>query len=117
MFKDVPRTFIDAAVIPFKRMIQKEIGMAGSMRICPDYADLADEIKNGKIDLAVFHGFEFAWVKNNPDLIPIVITNPSCGKVQACLSFMRTPRRRSPRISRARAWGCRREPRPTARCS
>lgn len=85
MFKDVPKTFIDAAVIPFKRMIQKEIGMAGSMRICPDYADLADEIKNGKIDLAVFHGFEFAWIKQNPNLVPIVITNPSCGKVQACL--------------------------------
>jgi ABC-type phosphate/phosphonate transport system substrate-binding protein len=85
MFKDVPKTFIDAAVIPFKRMIQKEIGMAGSMKICPDYADLAEDLKQGRIDLAVFHGFEYAWVKHQENLVPIVITNPSCGKVQACL--------------------------------
>jgi ABC-type phosphate/phosphonate transport system substrate-binding protein len=85
LFKDVAKPLINAAVGPFQKMIQREIGMHGSMKICQDYADLADDLKNGKVDIAVFHGFEYAWVKHNPDLIPIVITKPSCGKVQACL--------------------------------
>jgi ABC-type phosphate/phosphonate transport system substrate-binding protein len=85
LFKDVPKPIINAAVGPFQKMIQRQIGLHGTMRIVTDYAELADEIKNGKIDLAVFHGFEYAWVKHHPCLVPIVITNPMCGKVQACL--------------------------------
>jgi ABC-type phosphate/phosphonate transport system substrate-binding protein len=85
LFRDVPKTYINLAVIPFQDMIQKEIKMNGSMKICQDYADLADDLKNGKLDLAVFHGFEYAWVKSQPGIVPLVITNPSCGKVQACL--------------------------------
>ena len=37
------------------------------------------------MEIAVFHGFEYAWVRHNPELVPIVATRPSCGKVQACL--------------------------------
>jgi ABC-type phosphate/phosphonate transport system substrate-binding protein len=97
MFKDVPKTFIDAAVIPFERMIKKEIGLRGSMKICPDYANLTDDLKNAKVDLAVFHGFEYAWVRNHADLVPIVITNPSCGKVQACLVVHKNSKAKKPK--------------------
>jgi len=33
----------------------------------------------------VFHGFEYAWVKDTPGIEPLVVTRPNCGKVQACL--------------------------------
>jgi len=85
LFKDVAKPLINAAVGPFQKMIQREIGMHGTMKICQDYADLADDLRTGKVDIAVFHGFEYAWVKHNADLVPLVITKPSCGKVQACL--------------------------------
>ena len=85
LFKDVPRPLINAAVVPFQKIMLREIGLHGTMKLCPDYAGLAADLKNGKIDLAVFHGFEYAWVKDQPGLVPIVITKPSCGKVQACI--------------------------------
>jgi ABC-type phosphate/phosphonate transport system substrate-binding protein len=92
----VPKPFINAAVGPFQRMIQKQIGMSGTMKICQDYAELAEDLKNGKVDIGVFHGFEFAWVKNNPAFLPLVITNPSCGKVQACLVVNASCKAKSP---------------------
>ena len=68
LFKDVPKPLIQAAAIPFQRMIQKEIDMNGTLNIVPDYAALANDLKNGKVDIAVFHGFEYAWVKHNPGI-------------------------------------------------
>lgn len=85
LFKDVPKPLIQAAAIPFQKMIQKEIEMNGTLNIVPDYLALANDLNSGKIDIAVFHGFEYAWVKHHLGFEPIVITNPSCGKVQACL--------------------------------
>jgi ABC-type phosphate/phosphonate transport system substrate-binding protein len=85
LFKDVSQPLINAAAKPFQRMIQKETGLDGKFEIAPDYAALAAGFKNGTVDIAVFHGFEYAWVKHQPEMIPVVITAPSCGKVQACL--------------------------------
>ena len=96
LFKDVPKPVINAAVGPFRKMIQKQIGMSGSMKICQDYAELAEDLKNGKIEIGVFHGFEFAWVKNDPAFIPVVITSPCCGKVKACLVVHANSKVKSP---------------------
>jgi ABC-type phosphate/phosphonate transport system substrate-binding protein len=96
LFKDVPKSFINAAVGPFRKMIQQQIGMTGSMKICQDYAELAADLKSAKVDIGVFHGFEFAWVKDNPAFVPLVITNPTCGKVQACLVVHANSKARSP---------------------
>jgi ABC-type phosphate/phosphonate transport system substrate-binding protein len=85
LFKDVHPGLIEAAAKPFQDMIQKTAGMSGSLEIAPDYKDLAQKLSNNKLDIALFHGFEYAWVKHDPNLIPIVITVPNCGKVQACL--------------------------------
>jgi ABC-type phosphate/phosphonate transport system substrate-binding protein len=86
LFKDVHKSLIQIAAQPFKEMIQKTAGMDGSLVIAQDYLTLASQLKAKQIDIAVFHGFEFAWIeKTDPDLIPLVITVPNCGKVQACL--------------------------------
>lgn len=85
MFKDVPQALINAAAKPFEAMIQAKTGMKGTMQMVPDYRELAEGIKTGKIDLAVFHGFEYAWVKETPGLVPLVVAVPNCGSVQACL--------------------------------
>jgi ABC-type phosphate/phosphonate transport system substrate-binding protein len=85
MFKDVPQALINAAAGPFQRMIQEHTGRKGVIELVPDYKELAARMKDGKIDIAVFHGFEYAWVKDMPELVPLVVTTPNCGKVQACL--------------------------------
>lgn len=85
MFKDVPKAMVDAAAKPFQTMIQDKAGVKGSVEVCPNYKVLAEKIANGKIDIGIFHGFEYAWVKDTPGLVPLVATVPNCGKVQACL--------------------------------
>ena len=96
MFKDVPQALIQAAALPFKKMIQQQTGLQGSMEIVSDYKVLADGIKNGKIDLAVFHGFEYAWVKDTPNLAPLVAAVPNCGTVQACLVVNKQSKAKTP---------------------
>ncbi len=85
MFKDVPQAMVNAAARPFQTMIQDKAGVKGSVEVVEDYKALAQKIKDGKIDIGVFHGFEYAWIKDTPGLIPLVATVPNCGKVQACL--------------------------------
>jgi len=85
MFKDVPQVLITSAAKPFQNMIQDKSGLKGSIDIATDYKELAQRITTGKVDIAVFHGFEYAWVKQFPEIMPLVATVPSCGKVQACL--------------------------------
>lgn len=86
LFKDVHPKLIDIAARPFKETIQKTAGLHGSLSIVEDYKVLAKQLEEKKLDIAVFHGFEYAWIKEaNPDLIPFVVTVPNCGKVQACL--------------------------------
>ncbi len=85
MFKDVPPTLIQAAAKPFQAMIQKQAGLNGTLEICSDYKELADKLAKGQLEIGVFHGFEYAWVRDTPGLVPVVTAVPNCGKVQACL--------------------------------
>jgi ABC-type phosphate/phosphonate transport system substrate-binding protein len=45
---------------------------------------MTDRIRAGKLDVAVFHGFEYAWVKQHPELVPLLVAVPGT-KIQACL--------------------------------
>ena len=85
MFRDISSDLIQIAAKPFQSMLQKIANVNGSMQVVPDYKVLADGLAAGKVDIAVFHGFEYAWVQNTPGMEPIVVTVPNCGKVQACL--------------------------------
>jgi ABC-type phosphate/phosphonate transport system substrate-binding protein len=84
LFRDIHPALVDIAATPFKEMIQKIAGMNGSLVKAKDYKILAEQLKEKQVDVALFHGFEYAWVEN-PDLIPLAVTLPKCGKVQACL--------------------------------
>ena len=65
------RVLIDAAATPVPQDDPERTRPARARSTSsPDYAVLADEMKNGKLDLAVFHGFEYAWVKHIPNLLP-----------------------------------------------
>jgi ABC-type phosphate/phosphonate transport system substrate-binding protein len=86
LFRDIHPGLIDIAAKPFKEMIQKTAGMNGSLVIGKDYNELTTQIQQNQVDIVLFHGFEYAWAKTKTDkLVPLVITLPNCGKVQACL--------------------------------
>lgn len=86
MFRDVQPALLQVFSRPFRELMLQQSGYTGEITILPDAFQLADSLKNRQCHLGVFHGFEFAWVKQrHPDLEPLVVTVPPGRKVQACL--------------------------------
>lgn len=86
MFRDVQPAMMHALARPFREMMQKQTGFTGDVEICPDALNLVDRMKKKEVHLGVFHGFEFAWAQTKcPELVPILVTMPPGGKVQACV--------------------------------
>lgn len=85
MFRDVPPAMVNAAARPFQTMIQDKAGVKGSVEVVADYTILAEKMRDGKLDIGVFHGYEYAWIKDTPGLAPMCVTLPNCGKIQVCL--------------------------------
>jgi ABC-type phosphate/phosphonate transport system substrate-binding protein len=47
----------------FGRLVADRNGVPGELTLAPDAAALADRLGRGEAQLAVFHGFEFAWAR------------------------------------------------------
>ncbi|MBN9120520.1 MAG: PhnD/SsuA/transferrin family substrate-binding protein [Planctomycetes bacterium] len=85
MFNGVPSAVAQTAARPFQTMFEKQSGFTCEIATpAKDHAELADEIRSGKIDVAVFHGFEYAWVRQHKELVPLLVTVPIT-KLRACL--------------------------------
>jgi ABC-type phosphate/phosphonate transport system substrate-binding protein len=86
MFRDVQPAMVQALSRPLRDMIRKQTGLTGDVEIAADAFTLADRMKANRYHLGVFHGFEFAWVRQqNPNLVPLVVTVPPGRKFQACV--------------------------------
>jgi ABC-type phosphate/phosphonate transport system substrate-binding protein len=84
MFRDVEPSMVQALAKPFRDLMSKQTGFSGDVEIVDDALTLTEKLKDKKLQLGVFHGFEYAWAKQKcDDLIPLVITQPPGGKVQA----------------------------------
>ncbi|QJW99953.1 phosphate/phosphite/phosphonate ABC transporter substrate-binding protein [Frigoriglobus tundricola] len=84
MFSGMPPAVVQAASRPFQIMFEKQTGLKGEVVSAKDYADMADRLRAGTLEIAVFHGFEFAWVRQHPELVPLLVTVPG-SKIHACL--------------------------------
>jgi ABC-type phosphate/phosphonate transport system substrate-binding protein len=84
MFSGLPPAIVDVGSQPFKAMLEKQTGLKGEIAVTKDHADTAAQIRTGKLDVAVFHGFEYAWVKEHKELVPLLVTVPTY-KLHACL--------------------------------
>lgn len=84
LFNGVPPAVVAPAAKPFQTLFQKQTGLQGEIVIAKDYDDIANQLRNGTLDVAVFHGFEYAWVKQDPKLVPLLITVPGA-RLEACL--------------------------------
>jgi ABC-type phosphate/phosphonate transport system substrate-binding protein len=84
MFRDVPPDMTQALAKPFRDLMLKQVGYTGTVELLDDPLALADQLKDKKVQLGVFHGFEFAWAQQRcDDLVPLIVTQPPGGKVQA----------------------------------
>jgi ABC-type phosphate/phosphonate transport system substrate-binding protein len=77
MFRDVPPPLVLAAATPFREVFRKQTGLDADVEVVGDHEDLAAKLQANKVHVGVFHGFEWAWVKDrHPDLIPLAVTVP-----------------------------------------
>jgi ABC-type phosphate/phosphonate transport system substrate-binding protein len=83
-FTDVPRVMVDIATEPFAAVMREATGLGGQLVVGGDAFEVAEKLQVGDLHLAVFHGFEFAWVRQkHPELKPLTIAVNKHHQVQA----------------------------------
>lgn len=86
MFRDQQPKVIQALAKPFRDLMAKHVGYSGDVEVMDDPFALCEKLKENKVQLGVFHGFEFAWAQQkHDDLVPLIVTQPPGGTVQAML--------------------------------
>ena len=91
MFRDVQPAMVQAMARPLRTLIQNQTGLEGEVEIVPDARTLADRMRAGRFQLGVYHGFEFAWVRqDSPDLVPLVVTVPPARILRAVVVVAKT---------------------------
>jgi ABC-type phosphate/phosphonate transport system substrate-binding protein len=74
LFKDVSPAMVQIMMPPFQALMRAQTGLEGEVVTVGDAQDLGSRLHDGKVELGVFHGFEFAWAQDKyPDLRPLVI--------------------------------------------
>lgn len=86
MFRDQQPKVIQALSKPFRDLMTKHVGYSGDVEVMDCPHALCDRLKENKVQLGVFHGFEFAWAQQRcDDLVPIIVTQPPGGLVQGLI--------------------------------
>lgn len=84
LFTDVNPAMVRIGSIMFAALMKTSTGMDGEMVTGGDPMTVAKNLSDGKLDLAVFHGVEFAWVqKRFPALRPLMVAITKYGYTQA----------------------------------
>ncbi|MCX7665167.1 MAG: phosphate/phosphite/phosphonate ABC transporter substrate-binding protein [Gemmataceae bacterium] len=84
IFRDIPPALLSFANQPFLDLMKAQTGYKGSVKNDPEAMTLAKELAEGKLDLVVFLGHEFAWAKEKyPDLTPLVVATPRPKELRA----------------------------------
>lgn len=86
MFRDQQPKVIETLAKPFRDLMAKHVGYSGDVEVVDCPFTLCEKLKENKVQLGVFHGFEFAWAQQKcEDLVPLIVTQPPGGTVQAML--------------------------------
>lgn len=77
-FNDLPPALIAIVTDPFPAVMKACTGLDGKLSYDDDAFDMAKKLDAGELQVAVFHGHEFAWIqKKYPKLTPLmVVDNP-----------------------------------------
>jgi ABC-type phosphate/phosphonate transport system substrate-binding protein len=81
VFRDTPPSMVALLSRPLKALMESLTGVSGDLQVGGDAKKLALELKENKVQLGVFHGFEFAWARLHcPELKPLaaaVVVHPT----------------------------------------
>jgi ABC-type phosphate/phosphonate transport system substrate-binding protein len=74
LFRDIPEPLIKISMIPFRALMHEQTGLNCDLIPPTDAYDLGDQLAKHQVELAVFQGFEFAWVREkHSELKPLII--------------------------------------------
>jgi ABC-type phosphate/phosphonate transport system substrate-binding protein len=84
LFRDIPEPLVRVAVQPFQVLMEAQTGVRGELVVLENAGELAKQLAAGQIQVAVFHGHEFAWMRlQYPSLQPLVIAVNQQAHLQA----------------------------------
>jgi ABC-type phosphate/phosphonate transport system substrate-binding protein len=74
LFKDQPAPLVLAMMRPFSTIMKAQTGVPGELMVGGDPYQLAKRLADNDVQIGVFHGFEFGWVKKKyPTLEPLMV--------------------------------------------
>src|SRR5579864_2370091 len=74
LFRDIPRATAVALLPTFGKLMEGQTGLKGQPILLADSEEVAQQLADGKVQIGVFHGFEYAWAQTKrPELKPLVI--------------------------------------------
>lgn len=74
MVVDVPQPLVDLLGYPFSALMKEFTGLNGKLEVGGSPLELAKKLEDGKVQLAVFQGLEYAWVHGKHSKIkPLMI--------------------------------------------
>lgn len=83
-FHDLPPLLVKFATEPFRTVLRETTGTGGELVVCADAFAAARDVCANKLQLGVFHSFEFGWAQQKyPELRPLMIAFNSQRSVSA----------------------------------
>src|SRR5207248_852971 len=74
LFRDQPPALVLALMKPFGSVMKAQTGVPGELVVGGDPFQLAQLLIDNEVQLGVFHGVEYAWVREkHPELQPLMI--------------------------------------------
>lgn len=74
LFRDTPEPMMQVMLRPLKSLMETQTGINGQLVAGGDAENLGAQLVKNKVQLGVFHGFEFAWARlKYPALKPLMI--------------------------------------------
>jgi ABC-type phosphate/phosphonate transport system substrate-binding protein len=86
MFRDVNPVLFAGLAQPFYALVERQTGLKSELLLIQTPDEMRDQLDSGKLDLGVFHGFEFAWMKQkSPTLQALMVAAPQHRPLKALL--------------------------------
>lgn len=74
MVREVPPALFRAMAAPFQQVVYDQTGLKGDLVVVETPEDMRKQLADGELQLGVFHGFEYAWMKmKQPALEPLML--------------------------------------------
>lgn len=86
LFRDVKPAVFNALTRPFHSLVESQTGLKCELMLVRTPHEMCEQLEAGKLQFGVFHGFEFAWMKEKaPTLQAFMIAAPQHRPLRALL--------------------------------